>query len=61
MGKLTYLYVFQGLERQAVDEATAGEIVAVAGFSEIHIGETLADPTNPIALPSIHVEAPTCA
>ena len=59
LGKLTYLYVFQGLERQPVDEATAGEIVAVAGFDEIHIGETLADPANPIALPSIHVEAPT--
>ncbi len=58
-GKLTYLYVFQGLERQPVEEATAGEIVAVAGFDEIHIGETLADPANPIALPSIHVEAPT--
>jgi GTP-binding protein len=59
LGKLTYLYVFQGLSRQPVEEATAGEIVAVAGFDEIHIGETLADPANPIALPSIRVEAPT--
>jgi len=59
MGKLTYLYVFQGLHRVPVEAATAGEIVAIAGFDEIHIGETLADPANPVALPSIHVEAPT--
>ncbi|MCC7360777.1 MAG: translational GTPase TypA [Anaerolineales bacterium] len=59
LGKLTYLYVFQGLERHPVEQAEAGEIVAVAGFDEIHIGETLADPANPIALPSIRVEAPT--
>ncbi|MCC6188303.1 MAG: translational GTPase TypA [Anaerolineales bacterium] len=58
-GKLSYLYVFQGLQRQPVSVAEAGEIVAVAGLDEVHIGETIADPANPIALPSIRVEAPT--
>ena len=58
-GKINYLYVFQGLQRMPVTGAEAGEIVAIAGLDEVHIGETIADPANPIALPSIHVEAPT--
>jgi GTP-binding protein len=58
-GKVTYLYVFQGLQRVPVEAAAAGEIVAVGGLEEIHIGETIADPQNPAALPVIKVEAPT--
>jgi GTP-binding protein len=54
-----YLYVHQGLERIEVPEAAAGEIVAIAGLEEIAIGETLADPENPVALPPITVEEPT--
>jgi GTP-binding protein len=54
-----YLYVHQGLERVEVDHAEAGEIVAIAGLEGIAIGETLADPLNPVALPPIHVEEPT--
>jgi len=57
--KITYLYVFQGLQRVEVEEVQAGEIACVAGLDEVFIGETLADPENPIALPIIHVEAPT--
>lgn len=57
--KARYLFVHQGLERVEVDEAEAGEIVAIAGLEEIRIGETLADPDNPIALPTIRVEEPT--
>jgi len=57
--KARYLYLFQGLERVEVESADAGEIVAIAGLEEIRIGETLADPLNPIALPVIHVEEPT--
>jgi GTP-binding protein len=57
--KITYLYVFQGLQRMPAAEVQAGEIVAIGGLEEVHIGETIADPDNPIALPSIHVEAPT--
>jgi GTP-binding protein len=54
-----YLYVHQGLERVEVEEAAAGEIVAIAGLEGIAIGETLADPENPVALPKIKVEEPT--
>jgi GTP-binding protein len=54
-----YLYVFQGLNRVEVDEVQAGEIVAIAGLEGIAIGETLADPEAPLALPPIKVEAPT--
>lgn len=54
-----YLYVHQGLERVAVDAAQAGEIVVLAGLEDISIGETLADPEHPVALPSIHIEEPT--
>jgi GTP-binding protein len=54
-----YLYIYQGLEKVEVDTAEAGEIVAIAGLEGIAIGETLADPENPIALPVIEVEEPT--
>jgi len=54
-----YLYVHQGLNRVEVEEAQAGEIVALAGLEGIGIGETLADPDIPISLPPIKVEAPT--
>jgi GTP-binding protein len=54
-----YLYTFQGLERKEVENSEAGDIVAIAGLETIAIGETLADPENPIALPPIHVEEPT--
>jgi GTP-binding protein len=54
-----YLYVHQGLQRVEVAAAEAGEIVAIAGLEEVGIGETIADPEQPIALPVIRVEAPT--
>lgn len=54
-----YLYIYQGLDRVEVDHAEAGEIVAIAGLEGIAIGETLADPINPVALPPIKVEEPT--
>jgi GTP-binding protein len=54
-----YLYLFQGLETVEVDEASAGDIVSLAGLEGIGIGETLADPENPVALPTIKVEEPT--
>ncbi len=54
-----YLYVHQGLERVEVEAAQAGEIIALAGLEGIAIGETLADPLNPLALPTIRVEEPT--
>lgn len=54
-----YLYVHQGLERVEVEQAEAGEIIALAGLEGIAIGETLADPENPTALEPIRVEEPT--
>ena len=56
---IQYLYVQNGLEREEVSSAQAGEIVAVAGLETVEIGETLADPENPVALPTIRVEEPT--
>ncbi|MEL7644383.1 MAG: translational GTPase TypA, partial [bacterium] len=54
-----YLYIHQGLERVEVEQAEAGEIIALAGLEGIAIGETLADPENPTALEPIRVEEPT--
>ncbi|MDO9128734.1 MAG: translational GTPase TypA [Anaerolineales bacterium] len=54
-----YLYVHHGLQKVEVAEASAGEIIALAGLEGIAIGETLADPENPVALPTIKVEEPT--
>ncbi|MEW6401826.1 MAG: translational GTPase TypA [Chloroflexota bacterium] len=54
-----YLYNFQGLNKIEVDEAKAGDIISLAGLEGIAIGETLADPANPVALPTIKVEEPT--
>ncbi|MHB8490876.1 MAG: GTP-binding protein, partial [Solirubrobacteraceae bacterium] len=56
--QITELYVAEGLDRVAVTEASAGEIVALAGIAEVTIGETLADPDNPIPLEPIAVEEP---
>ena len=54
-----YLYTFQGLNKIEIEEANAGDIISLAGLEGIAIGETLADPNNPIALPTIKVEEPT--
>ncbi|GAB3249000.1 translational GTPase TypA [Nocardioides dilutus] len=56
--KITELLVTEGLERKPGDVARAGDICAVAGIPDITIGETLADPENPVALPLIHVDEP---
>ncbi len=58
-GKITELYVTDALDRVSTDEASAGEIVAVAGFEDITIGETLADPDDPRPLPVISVDEPS--
>ncbi|MCG2786219.1 MAG: translational GTPase TypA [Anaerolineae bacterium] len=54
-----YLYTFQGLNKVEVDEVAAGDIISLAGLEGIGIGETLADPLSPVALPPIKVEEPT--
>lgn len=53
------LMTFAGLERIEVKEAAAGDIVAIAGITDINIGETIADVNNPIALPLLTIEEPT--
>jgi len=58
-GKITKLFGFHDLGRQEIQEASAGDIVGIAGFSDIQIGETLCDPENPQALPLIKVDEPT--
>ncbi len=60
-GRITKMFIFQGLKKVEADEAAAGEIVGVAGFAEIMIGETLADAQNPEALPIIEIGEPTVA
>jgi len=57
--RVRYLYIHQGLDKVEVEQAKAGEIVALAGLEGIAIGETLADPENPVALEQIRVEEPT--
>jgi GTP-binding protein len=58
-GKVTELYASRALERVDVEEAGPGEIVAVAGFPEVTIGETLADADDPRPLPAILVDEPS--
>ncbi|MEZ5421992.1 MAG: translational GTPase TypA [Pyrinomonadaceae bacterium] len=53
------LFAFEGLERVAVAEAGVGEIVALAGFDDVEIGETITLPDNPKPLPVIAVDEPT--
>jgi GTP-binding protein len=53
------LYIFEGLDRETVENAGVGEIVALAGFDDINIGETITLPDNPKPLPLINVDEPT--
>ena len=57
--KATYLFTFEGLARTEVDEARAGDIVAIAGIADASIGDTIADAADPRPLPPIKVEEPT--
>ncbi len=53
------LYVFEGMKREPVESAGVGEIVALAGFDDINIGETITLVDNPKPLPVINVDEPT--
>jgi GTP-binding protein len=58
-GKIDKIFGYRGLNREEIDSAIAGDIVALTGISDAHIGETIADKENPEALPTIDIEAPT--
>jgi GTP-binding protein len=58
-GRATDISVFQGLQKQSVDEASAGEIVSVAGLEGITIGSTITDPANPKQIPAVSIDEPT--
>nr|AUG32079.1 tyrosine binding protein [Paulinella longichromatophora] len=58
-GRISKLLGFEGLQRIEIAEATAGDLVAVAGFDDVNIGETIACPNEPKALPLIKVDEPT--
>ena len=58
-GKVTKLFGFKDLGRVEIEEATAGDIVGVAGFADIQIGETICELNNPNPLPLIHIDEPT--
>lgn len=57
--KIDKMFGYRGLNREEVDSAVAGDIVALTGVADAHIGETIADKENPEALPVIDIEAPT--
>lgn len=57
--RIEKLFGFQGLRRVETDEAGAGDIVAIAGIKDINIGETIADPNQPEALPVLKIDEPT--
>jgi GTP-binding protein len=61
IAKITGLFGYQGLRRVPVAEAGPGDIVAVTGFAEVHIGETVSDAVDPRPLPPITVDEPTIA
>ena len=56
--KLTQLMSFSGIGRLEVDEIGAGDLFIVAGFPEVEIGDTLADPVDPVPLPRLTVDEP---
>ncbi len=57
--KVGQLWTYKGLQRQVVEQAAAGDIVAVAGLGKINIGETISDPEHPAPLPKIIIDEPT--
>ena len=57
--KIGRLYGYQGLKRVEVPEAGMGDIVAVTGLADVSIGQTIADPENPEALPALNIDEPT--
>jgi len=58
-GKVTKILGYQGLVRIETNQAEAGDIISLAGVQEVRVGETLASPNNPTALPTVNIDEPT--
>ncbi|GAA8333969.1 translational GTPase TypA [Helicobacter pylori] len=58
-GRITKLIGFLGLARTEIENAYAGDIVALAGFNAMDVGDSVVDPTNPMPLDPMHLEEPT--
>ena len=58
-GRISKLIGFNGLERTDIDAAGTGDIVAIAGFDALDVGDSIVDPNNPIPLDALHIEEPT--
>ncbi len=59
--KISKLYEFEGLKKVEVEEASIGSIVAISGISDIHIGDTICSPANPVPIPFQKISEPTIA
>jgi len=59
VSRISKLIGFRGLERIDINEAEAGDIVAIAGFSDIDVGDSICDKSNPMPLDPMHIEEPT--
>ena len=59
LGRISKLIGFMGLERIDIDEAVTGDIVAIAGFDALDVGDSVVDPANPVPLDPLHIEEPT--
>ncbi|NOX16197.1 MAG: translational GTPase TypA, partial [Epsilonproteobacteria bacterium] len=58
-GRISKLIGFNGLERIDIDEAVSGDIVAIAGFEALDVGDSVVDPSSPMPLDPLHIEEPT--
>lgn len=58
-GRVSKLIGFHGLERIDITEAESGDIVAIAGFETLDVGDSIVDPSNPMPLDPLHIEEPT--
>ncbi len=58
-GRISKLIGFNGLDRIDIDAAGTGDIVAIAGFDALDVGDSIVDPNNPIPLDALHIEEPT--
>ena len=59
MGKISKIFTFQGMNRVPAEQAVAGDIVAIAGISDIYVGETIAGNADVEPLPGIKVDPPS--